>query len=80
MEDLELFIKIVFPIAIIIFGIIGNITALIIFNRKSLTKNIGPKRTSTWIFLSVKNLKKSDKIEKIDFLSNKKLLFNSLIF
>ena len=45
MNDLiEIFVKIVFPLATLILGLIGNITGLLVIKKKSL-KNIGPRYT-----------------------------------
>lgn len=50
MNDLERFVKIVFPLATLILGLFGNITGLLVIKKKSL-KNIGPRSTYVYLFL-----------------------------
>ena len=50
-EDFRYFVKYIFPIAILAFGLIGNTLGILILCNKDL-KNIGPKRTYIYLFSS----------------------------
>jgi hypothetical protein len=50
-DDFLYFVKYIFPIAILTFGLIGNTLGIIVFLKKDL-KNIGPKRTYIYLFSS----------------------------
>ena len=50
-EDFRYFVKYIFPIAILTFGLIGNTLGIIVLCNKDL-KNIGPRNTYIFLFLS----------------------------
>jgi len=50
-DDFLYFVKYIFPIAILTFGLIGNTLGIIVLCNKDL-KNIGPKRMYIYLFLS----------------------------
>jgi hypothetical protein len=50
-DDFRYFVKYIFPIGILVFGLLGNTLGIIVLCNKDL-KNIGPKRTYIYLFLS----------------------------
>ena len=50
-DDFQYFVKYVFPIGILVFGLLGNTLGIIVLCNKDL-KNIGPKRMYIYLFLS----------------------------
>ena len=50
-DDFQYFVKYIFPIGILIFGLLGNTLGIIVLYNKDM-KNIGPKRTYIYLFLS----------------------------
>ena len=50
-DDFRYFVKYIFPLAVLAFGLIGNTLGIIVLCGKDL-KNIGPKRMYIYLFLS----------------------------
>jgi len=50
-DDFQYFVKYIFPIGILVFGLLGNTLGIIVLCNKDL-KNIGPKRMYIYLFLS----------------------------
>ena len=50
-DDFLYFVKYIFPIAILAFGLIGNTLGILVLCNKDL-KNIGPRNTYIFLFLS----------------------------
>ena len=51
LDDFNYFVKYIFPIIILTFGLIGNTLGIIVLCNKDL-KNIGPRNTYIFLFLS----------------------------
>jgi hypothetical protein len=50
-DDFRYFVKYIFPVFVLTFGLIGNTLGIIVLYNKDM-KNIGPKRTYIFLFLS----------------------------